>query len=180
MTRLALTSTILGAVIIAARLPGVVAPEKFRAHTQTFPRSVFWGRLLIGIAALWAGIVMFNAAIEDWAWAKPVVVIGVPIAYWLVIQYADQFLAIRGTAALLLLIAKVALDAADLSDTPLRLIITVLAYLWVCAAMWMAIAPHQVRDWIGFVTANNSRCRAACSFGVIVGALLVVLGVFVY
>jgi hypothetical protein len=180
MTRLALTSTVLGAVIIAARLPGVVAPEKFRAHTQTFPRSVFWGRLLIGIAALWAGIVMFNAATEDWAWAKPVVVIGVPIAYWLVIQYADQFLAIRGTAALLLLIAKVALDAADLSDTPLRLIITVLAYLWVCAAMWMAIAPHQVRDWIGFVTANNSRCRAACSFGVIVGALLVVLGVFVY
>ena len=180
MTRLALTSTILGAVIIAGRLPGVVAPEKFRAHMQAFPRSVLWGRVLIGIAALWAGIVMFNAATEDWAWAKPVVAIGVPIAYWLVIQYADQFLAIRGIAALLLLIAKVALDAADLSDTPWRFVVTVLAYLWVCAAMWMAIAPHQVRDWIGFVTANNSRCRAACSVGVVVGALLVVLGLFIY
>jgi len=180
MTRLALTSAILGGVIIAGRLPGVVAPAKFRARAQKFPRSVLWGRVLIGIAALWAGIVMFNAATDDWAWAKPVVLIGVPIAYWLVIQYADQFLAIRGAAALVLLIAKVALDAADLSELPLRFIVTVLAYLWVCAAIWMAAAPHQVRDWINFVTANDARCRAACSAGVLVGVVLVTLGVFVY
>ena len=180
MTRLALTSTILGAVIIAGRLPGVIAPAKFREHMRTFPRSVWWGRVLLGIAALWAGIVMFGAATDDWAWARPIVVIGVPIAYWLVIQYANQFLAIRGVAALLLLVAKLAVDAADLSELPLRLVVTVLAYLWVCGAIWMAVAPHQVRDWIGFVTANDTRCRTACGFGVAVGALLVALGLFVY
>jgi len=180
MTRLALTSTILGAVIIAGRLPGVIAPAKIREHARTFPRSVLWGRILIGIAALWAGVAMFKAASDDWAWARPIVVIGVPIAYWLVIQYAEQFLAIRGTAALLLLIAKVALDAADLSDQPARLVVTVLAYFWVCAAMWMAVAPHQVRDWIGFVTANDTRCRGACGAGVAVGGLLLALGLFVY
>ena len=180
MTRLAITSTILGAAIVAGRLPGIVAPAKFREHARRFPRSTLWGRILIGIAALWAGIVMFNAATEDWAWARPVVVIGVPIAYWLVIQYADQFLAIRGTAALLLLIAKVVLDAADLSDLPSRLVVTVLVYLWVCAAMWMAIAPHQVRDWIGLMTANDTRCRAACGVGAAIGVLLIVLGVCVY
>jgi len=180
MTRLAITSAILGAAFIAARLPGVVAPEKFRAHARKFPRSVMWGRILIGVAAVWAGISVYRAATDDWAWARPLVVIGVPIAYWLVIQYADQFLAIRGTAAILLLIAKVALDAADRSDVPWRLVVTVLAYLWVCAAMWMAVAPHQVRDWIGVVTANNARCRAACGVGVAIGALLVMLGLFVY
>ena len=180
MTRLAITSTILGAAIMAGRLPGLVAPEKFRVHAQKFPRSVLWGRILIGLAAMWAGISVYRAATDDWAWARPLVVIGVPIAYWLVIQYADQFLALRGTAALLLLIAKVALDAADLSDVPSRLVVTVLAYLWVCGAMWMAVAPHQVRDWIGVVTANNVRCRAACSFGTVIGAMLIVLGLFVY
>src|SRR5580692_10079672 len=112
MTRLAITSTILGAVIITGRLPGVIAPEKFGACAQKFPRSVLWGRILMGICAVWAGIVMYNAATDDFAWAKPLVVIGVPIAYWLVIQYADQFLAIRGLAALLLLFAKVILNAA--------------------------------------------------------------------
>lgn len=180
MTRLAITSTIIGVASIVGRMPGIVAPEKFGACVQKFPRSVLWGRILMGIAALWAGIVMFNAATDDWAWARPLVVIGVPIAYWLVIQFADQFLALRGMAALMLLVAKLMVDAADQSDLPMRLIVTVLAYLWVCVAVWMAGAPHQVRDAIGFLTANNLRCRLACFSGVVVGVLLVVLGVCVY
>ncbi len=180
MTRLAITSTIIGAVIIAGRLPGVIAPEKFSAEARKFPRSVFWGRALMGVCAVWAGIVMYNAAVDDFAWLKPFIVIGVPIAYVLVIQYADQFLAIRGVAALLLLIAKVTLNAANVSDSPSRLIMTVLAYLWVCGAVWMASAPHQVRDWVNFLTANTTRCRAACSLGAAVGVFLVLLGLFVY
>ena len=180
MTRLAITSTIIGAAIIAGRLPGVIAPDKFIAHARTFPRSVLWGRILMGICAVWAAIVMYNAAVDDFAWLKPVIVIGVPICYWLVIQFADQFLAIRGLAALLLLIAKVMLNAADLSDSPSRLIVTVLAYIEVCVAVWMASAPHQVRDWVNVVTANATRCRAACSLGTAVGVFLVLLGLFVY
>ena len=180
MTRLAITSTILGAATIAGRLPGVIAPSKFIDYARKFPRSVLWGRVLMGICAVWVGIVMFNAATDDWAWAKWVVVIGVPVAYWLVVQFADQFLALRSLAALLLLVAKVAVDAADLSDRPIRLVVTVLAYLMVCAAMWMAGFPHQVRDVIGFVTANKTRTRATCLPGVVVGAVLIVLGLFVY
>jgi hypothetical protein len=180
MTRLAITSTIVGAVMIAGRLPGVVTPATFTVLAQKFSRSVLWGRILMGICAVWAGIIVYNAATDDWAWAKPLIVVGVPIAYWLVVQYADQFLALRGLAALLLLVAKIVLDAADVSDLPLRLIVTVLAYVWVCVAIWMAAAPHQVRDVIGFMTANTIRLRAACLLGSLVGAGLVVLGLFVY
>jgi hypothetical protein len=180
MTRLAITSTILGAAIIVGRVPGVIAPEKFSTEARKFPRSVFWGRVLMAVCAVWAGVVMYNAAVDDFAWLKPIVVIGVPIAYALVIQFADQFLAIRGLAALLLLISKVALDAADRSDSPSRLVVTVLAYLWVCAAIWMASAPHQVRDCITFITANATRCRASCLLGAAVGVFLVLLGLFVY
>ena len=180
MTRLAITSTILGVVGIAGRVPGIVAPEKFGEALRKFPRSTFWGRVLMGVCAVWAGVVMFNAATDDWAWARPFVAIGVPVAYWLVIQFADQFLAVRAVAALLLLIAKIMVDAADRSELPLRLVVTVLAYIWVCIAIWMASAPHQVRDVIGFVTSNTCRCRLACFFGMCVGALLLVLGVRVY
>ena len=180
MTRLAITSTIVGAAIIAGRLPGIVVPDKFSAHARKFSRSVLWGRILMGVCALWAGVIMYNAATDDWAWARPLIVIGVPVAYWLVIQFADQFLALRALAALVLLIAKVVLDAADLSDLPLRLIVTVLAYLWVCVAIWMASAPHQVRDVIGYETANTFRCRVSCFLGALVGVLLVVLGLCVY
>jgi hypothetical protein len=181
MTRLAITSTILGAAIIAGRLPGIIAPDKFIANARKFPRSVLWGRILMGICAVWSGIVLYCfAAVDDFAWLKPVIVIGIPVAYWFVIQYADHFLAIRGLAALLLLISKVTLNAADISDSPARLIVTVLAYLWVCVAVWMASAPHHVRDWVNIVTASATRCRAACSLGAAVGVFLVLLGLFVY
>lgn len=180
MTRLAITSTILGVAVIAGRVPGIVAPEKFGECVRKFSRSVLWGRVLMGVCAVWAWIVLFNAATDDWAWARPLVIVGVPIAYWLVIQFADQFLAVRGLAGLILLIAKVVVDAADQSELPMRLVVTVLAYIWVCVAVWMASAPHQFRDVIGFVTVNNTRCRLACFLGMCVGALLVVLGLCVY
>jgi len=180
MTRLAITSAILGTAIVAERLPGILAPEKFRVHAQQFPRSVLWGRILIAVAAVWAGAWVYHAATDDWQWARPLIVVAVPVAYWLVIRFADQFLALRGMAALLLLVAKVALDAADRSAAPSRLVVTVLAYVWVCAAMWMAAAPHQARDWVGFITASNARCRAACAIGAVIGAMLVVLGLLAY
>jgi len=180
MTHLAIASTVIGGVTIAGRLPGVFAPDQFSDFARKFPRSVIWGRVLAAIAALWAAIIMYNAAVDDFAWLKPIVVIGMPIAYWLVIQFADQFLAIRAQAALLLLVAKVVLNAADLSDQPSRLVITVLAYLWVCAAIWMASAPHQVRDVIGFITAKRGRCRISSLVGVVFGVVLVVLGLCVY
>jgi hypothetical protein len=181
MNRLALTSTVVGAIIIAARVPGLVVPDKFRAEALKFPRSVLWGRVLMAVAAVWVGIVMFIAADKDWpSWARPAIVVGVPIACVLVIKYADQFLAFRGMAVLLLLAAKVMVDAADTSGLSARLVVTTLAYIWVIAAMWMTIAPHHFRDLIGWSMANNTRCRAVSALGVAIGALLVVLGLLVY
>ena len=193
MTQLAIISTILGVTVIAARLPGVIAPAKFRAYAVKFPRSIWWGRILMGIATIWAGIVLFGAAtnaVTDeiratgsagiWALGRPLVIIGVPVGFWLVIQFANQFLAVRGGAALMLLIAKVMVDAADASDLTARLVITVMAYLMVIAGTWMAIAPHHMRDVIGVLMASDQRCRAVCSVGVAGGVILVALGLFVY
>jgi hypothetical protein len=171
---------VVGAVMIAGRLPGVLAPAKFRDWARAFPRSVLWGRVLIGIAGAWAGIVMYGAATEDWAWAKPLIVIGVPVAYGLVIQFGASYLALRGLAALLLLVSKVILDAADASDNPWRLVVTTLVYLWVIAAIWMASAPHHIRDVIQWSTATDNRCRALCSLGVALGAVLIGLGALIY
>jgi hypothetical protein len=180
MTRLALTSVVIGAAVIAGRLPGIVWPERFREWAVKFPRSVWWGRGLMLVVAVWAGINVFRAASGDWAWARPLVVIGFPVGYWLVIQFAPHFLALRGAAAITLLVAKIMVDAADTSELPARLVVTTLAYVWVVLAIWMAVAPHHVRDLLNVVMANNKRCRAVCSVGVAIGAVLVALGLNVY
>src|SRR5436309_1027091 len=180
MTRLALVSTAVGGLIVAARIPAVVAPAKFREHAVRFPRSAVWGRVLMGIAAAIAWWIMYHAATDEWRWAQPLILVGVPVAYVLVINFAPNYLAMRGSAALMLMIAKQMVDAADASESPWRLIVTVLAYLWVIGAIWMTATPHHIRDFIGFWTANDNRCRLANGAGLVVGLALVALGVFVY
>jgi hypothetical protein len=180
MTRLALTSTLLGAAMIGLRLPGVLAPATERERLVKFPRSIVAGRILMGILAAISWVVMYRSATDEWAWARPLILVGVPVAYWLVIQYANSFLAIRAVAGLLLLLAKVAIDATDTSEKPLRLVLSVLAYIWVITAIWMAIAPHHFRDLIGYFTASDQRLRRKSLIGVVIGAVLVVLGLFAY
>ena len=58
MTRLAIVSTAVGALTVAVRVPGILAPAKFREHAIQFPRSELWGKILMGIAA----------AIAWWSW----------------------------------------------------------------------------------------------------------------
>jgi hypothetical protein len=180
MKRLAITSILIGAFLVASRLPGIIWPGKFREQVLKFPRSMLWGRILMGIAAAIAWVIMYNAASDDWAWARPLIIIGVPIAYWLVIQYGTHFLAMRAVAALTLLIAKQMVDAADASDLPLRLFVTTLAYIWVVVAIWLTVAPHNFRDLLGYFMANDKRCRATCGCGVALGVVLLALGMFVY
>jgi len=182
MTRLALISTMVGGAIIAARLPGVLAPARYREFMVKFPRSVLWGRVLITVAGLIAWWVMFNASrdSDEWKWAQPLIVVGVPVVLFLIYRYGVHYLALRAAAALLLLIAKQVVDAADASDTMLRLVMTVLAYIWVVAAIWMTAAPHHFRDLIGWIMATDERCRTGCWLGICLGAVLMALGVFAY
>jgi hypothetical protein len=177
---LAFVSTAVGVLIMITRLPGVISPSTFREQMLRFPRSVMAGRVLIGIVAVIAGYNLYQASVNNWSWARPLVLIGVPVAYLLVIRYADQFLAVRGAAALVLLLARVMLLATDRSEHPMRLLVVVLAYLWVVAGIWMAVAPHHFRDVARFIVNNDTRCRAVCGGAVVLGAFLTALGAFVY
>jgi len=181
MTRLSLISILVGTLTIAVRLPGVFMPATFRDAAVKFPRHVPVGRILLGIVAMIVWWVMYHAASGDeWKWAQPFIFIGVPVAYGLLYHFPPHYLALRALAALMLLAAWQMIPPADQSAAPLRLVVTIYAYLWVVIALWMASAPHHFRDLLGFVMANDRRCRLACCAGIVVGLALVSLGVLVY
>ena len=177
---LAFVASGVGLLLILSRLPGLINPTNFRRKVLAFPRSVIWGRVLMAFVTIVAGWNLYHAATDNWAWARPVVLIGVPICYWLVIQYADSFLALRSAAACLLFLAKVMVTAADRHDHPLRLVVTITAYIWVVMAIWAAIAPHHFRDIIKWLMDNDNRCRCHCAVVAVIGAIFIVLGAFVY
>jgi hypothetical protein len=135
----------------------------------------------MGIAMAWcAGIVYATGFIEvikpGTLWVWPVMAAIYALLVWLM----DDFLAVRGLAFIGLLVARVILDAAFDVGTQWRLVMTVLAYVMIVAAMVFTVSPWRLRDILEYMLANNSRCRVWCGVGIAVGAAFIALGVWAY
>jgi hypothetical protein len=98
----------------------------------------------------------------------------------LVLIFAREFLSVRGLGILILLAAQVLLDAAFLRNESSRLVVTVLAYLWIVAACFWIGAPYILRDTISLLYAAPGRARWVAGSALALGVLLLGLGLFVY
>ena len=170
----------IGALLIAGRLPGVLNPQRFRDFARKFPRSVPWGIAFLTISAVWCSIIVSGASEEGMVIRKEIVYAFIWGIYAGLIFLKFDFLAVRGLAIVLMLIAKVIVDSANQLETPWRLVMTVLAYIWAIASMWFTVSPWRMRDLLDWVTATDARTRLKCGIGCAVGVLLITLGLFAY
>ncbi len=170
----------LGAAIIAGRALGVVNPRRYRDIARKFPRAVWPGILFLTIVLVWSLIVVSRAGEEGMIIGKTYVYAFLAATYVGLIVLKFDFLAVRGLAILLLMLAKVVVDSANQLDTPWRLVMTVIAYIWAIAGMWFTVSPYRMRDMIDWATATDGRCRVLCGLGCAVGAFLIGLGIWVY
>jgi hypothetical protein len=79
-----------------------------------------------------------------------------------------------------LLAAQILLDAAFLRDEASRLVVTLTAYGWIIAGMFMVGSPYLVRDLLDWMAERPARFVWAARAGAGFGVLLVGLAVFVY
>ena len=170
----------IGTAIVATRLPGVLKPQLYRDWLRKFPRSVWPGIVFLTIALVWCSIIVTQAREDGMAVPKNVVYLFLAAVYIGLIVLKFDFLAVRGIAILLLMIAKVVVDSANQLDTPWRLVMTVIAYIWAIAGMWFTVSPYRMRDLIEWATATDARLRTLSAIGCVFGLFLVGLGLFVY
>jgi hypothetical protein len=90
-----------------------------------------------------------------------------------------DFLAARALGTLALLAAEPLLESAFLRDEVIRLLLVTLVYLWIIFGMFWVGMPYTLRNQIGWVTATETRWRAAAFAGLAYGALLCVGGLLV-
>jgi hypothetical protein len=169
-------SILLGGAIVLSHIYGVFKPAEFAAALRKFPRSVPVGCVLVGIATLWFILNLRQESIADFETFKPVLYLlfaAVGIGTCIFVQ---DFLAVRGLAVVLLLLAKLMVDTARWEESNWRLVIVVLAYLWVFAGMWFTISPWRCRDILNWKTANDKRTRIWSMVRVAFGVFVVLLG----
>jgi len=176
--KLSILSVLLGTVVAAPQVYGLVKPTAFAATMRKFPRHVPIGIVLMLLGTAWF---VWNVKIEpiaDFARYKPLMMaiftaIGVGTCI-----FVQDYLAARGFAVLMLLIAKLMVDTGrpHLGETPWVLLIQTWAYVLVVGGIWFTVAPWRLRDFIAWNIASEQRIRVGCSVRLAFALLVVGLG----
>lgn len=178
--KLSTLSLLLGVIVALPQFFALANPKKFTEAVRAFPRSVGWGYVLMGMATAWF---LYNVNAEDIAdfaaYKKGMLMAFGAIGIGTCI-YVTDFLAVRGMALLMLLVAKFMVDTARWHESEWRLVIIIWAYVMVFCGMWFTISPWRVRDLINWGTANETRVKTFSIIRLAFAALLVVLGLTVF
>ena len=177
---LKVVAIVVGLIIALGHLPAVLSPEKFGAFMRKLPRNYPLGVVLMLIATIWFTTLTGVMDLGELSTARTQLMVAWAIGGLLVIVFVPGFLAARGLGCILLLAAVVLLDSAFLVQTPLRYVMTILAYVWVISGMVLVYSPHRWRDLIDYATKTPQRLKQLSWPGVVFGIVLIALGFFVY
>jgi len=176
--KLSLLSILLGLGMAAPQVYGLAKPTAFAATVRKFPRSLPAGFFLMALGTLWFLWLVKQEPIADFAAFKPHMMAafaGVGVATCIFVQ---DFLAVRGLAIVLLLVAKLMVDTGrpHLGETPWVLLIQAWAYVLVLAGIWLTISPWRLRDFLHWATANEKRVKIGSTIRLAFALLIVALG----
>jgi hypothetical protein len=171
-------AVILGLAVALPQVYGLMNPGKFAASVRQVPRHLPTGIFLMLLATAWFLWNLGQESIADFSNYKPymmAVFAGVGIGACVVVQ---DFLAVRGLAVVMLLLAKLMLDTGRpmLEVTRWTWLIQTWAYLFVIAGIWLTISPWRLRDLLNWGTATEKRVRVGSMIRLAFGLLVVVLG----
>lgn len=145
MSGIAFTAWILGTLAVCGGFLAVGAPETVRRGLERYPRSVWPGRILAAVDLVWAAHAIslmhlggFDAIKVHLYWLAPVGIV-------LAVLYLDELLSVRALGGLLLLAAGPMLNAARWHPSAWRLVISVLAYIWIGIGLLWLLEPWWFR-----------------------------------
>ena len=180
--KLSTLSILLGLGMGLPQIYGIVKPAAFAAAVRKFPRSLPWGIALMALGTVWFLWNLNEESIADFANFKPHLLAafaGVGLGTCIFVQ---DFLAVRGLAVVLLLLAKLMVDTGRpaLPQTHWVLVIQTWAYVLVVAGIWLTVSPWRLRDFLAWGTANETRIKVGCGLRLAFGLFVAALGLSVF
>ena len=176
--KLSTLTIVLGLGLALPQIYGLINPAGFASAARKFPRSLPWGYLLMALATAWFLWNLSQESIADFASYKNILMLGFAAVGLGTCVYVQDFLAVRGLAVLMLLLAKLMVDTGRplLEVTAWVLVIQTWGYALVLAGMWLTISPWRLRDLLAWSTANEKRIKLGCGIRLAFGVFVAVLG----
>jgi len=176
--KLSLLSILLDLGVSVPQIIGLARPAQLTAAVRKFPRNLPIGIVLMLLGTAWF---VWNVNVEpiaDFSVFKPYMMAGFVAVGILSCIFVRDFLAVRGLAILMLLLAKLMVDTGrpHLGETPWVLVIQVWAYVLVVAGIWFTITPWRLRDFLNWATATEERILIGCSIRLAFAVFVLILG----
>lgn len=170
---LAQAGLMVGLLLVISHAVAWMQPRRTGQWMRAFPRSVLWGRVLLILAAVWSYWLIGVADLGEFSHLVGMLKIGVPVAAVLAWFFVDDFLSVRALGTLALLAAEPLLSAAFMQEPVSRLILVVLAYVWILAGLFLVGMPYLLRDAITWLTAHTTAFKSAAAGGIAYGLALI-------
>jgi hypothetical protein len=176
--KLSILSILLGLGMSVPQVYALTKPAQFAAAARKFPRNLPVGVVLMLLAT---ASFVWNVNIEpiaDFSVFKPYMIAGFMAVGILACIFVQDFLAVRGLAVVLLLLAKLMVDTGrpHLGATLWVLVIQIWAYLLVVAGIWFTVTPWKLRDILNWATATEERIRIGSRIRLAFAVFVVILG----
>jgi hypothetical protein len=174
-------AVILGLGLALPQIYGFMNPSGFAAGVRKFPRSLSWGFALMILGTAWFLWNLYLESISDFASWKNVLLAGFAGVGVGTCIFVQDFLAVRGLAVVLLLLAKLMVDTGRPalnrpSGTAWVMLFQAWAYLFVVAGIWFTVSPWRLRDLLEWGTANDKRIKVGCAIRLGFGLFMAALG----
>ena len=185
--KLSLLSILLGVGVSVPQIYGLTRPAQFAAAARKFPRNLPVGVVLMLLGTAWFIWNVNNEPIADFSAYKQPMEAAFAAVGILACFFVQDFLAVRGLAVLMLLLAKLMLDTgrphlptvwfqAQQGESSWVLVIQVWAYLLVILGIWFTITPWRLRDLVNFATATETRVRVGSGIRLAFAVFVMLLG----
>jgi hypothetical protein len=176
--KLSTLSVVLGLGMGLPQIYGLAKPAAFAAAVRRFSRSVPWGVALMLLGTGWFLWNLSQESISDFAAYKTPMMAGFAAVGIGSCVYVQDFLAARGLAVVLLLLAKLMTDTGRplLAATRWTWVIQTWAYVLVVAGIWLTVSPWRLRDVLNWATANEKRVRIGSAARLALGLFVAALG----
>jgi len=169
---------LLGAGMSVPQIYGLTRPVQFAAAARKLPRNLPVGVVLMLLGTAWFLWNVQQESLADFAAVKPYMMAFFAAVGILSCFFVQDFLAVRGLAVLMLLLAKLMVDTGrpHLGQTPWVYVIQIWAYLLVVAGIWFTITPWRLRDLVNFATANETIVRIGSAIRLTFAVFVIILG----
>ncbi len=169
---------IAGTLLVLLSLAALFSPA--RTFLPKFPRSRTAGAALLTVDLIWSFWLLATMEMGEFATFRRPLLIVLPIGFFLVLKFVDEFLAVRALGILALLTAEPLLEAAFLRPETSRLLVTVLAYLLIVAGLLWVTMPYLLRDQIHWSTKSASRWQLISSLALGFGVAILACAIRIY